>query len=223
MSNYSLQFILAFWNEFTQILGIKLKLSTVYHPQTDGQTEIINQYLDQRFRPFINYFQNNQAELLPLIDYAQATLPYNSIGFAPIQLEMGYLPYISFNWERTKGPQTVREKLSYKEAQHYAKRLKEAQKVAHTNLEKAQKLIEQQANKYRRKPNFTIGDKVQVTTKNQKIERPSYKLNYQIAGLYKVLKKRGNLYKVKLPDLSKVHLKFSLNKLWKAINDLLPG
>ncbi len=40
------QFISAFWDEFTRILGIKLKLSTAYHPQTDGQTEIVNQYLD---------------------------------------------------------------------------------------------------------------------------------------------------------------------------------
>jgi len=39
---------------------------------------------------------------------------------------MGYLPYISFDWERLEGPQTVREKLSYKEVRHYAKRLEEA-------------------------------------------------------------------------------------------------
>jgi len=38
---------------------------------------------------------------------------------------MGYLPYISFNWERPEGPQTVREKLSYKEVQQYARRLEE--------------------------------------------------------------------------------------------------
>jgi transposase InsO family protein len=40
------QFISAFWNEFTKILGIKLKLSIAYHPQTDGQTEVVNQYID---------------------------------------------------------------------------------------------------------------------------------------------------------------------------------
>jgi len=51
------------------------------------------------------------------MDYAQATLPYNSIGFTPIQLEIGYLPHTSFNWNKPEGPQTVREKLSYKEAQ----------------------------------------------------------------------------------------------------------
>jgi len=91
---------------------------------------------------------------------------------------MGYLPYISFDWERTEGPRTVREKLSYKEAQHYAKRLEEAWKVAYINLEKAQKLIKQQANKHRRKPDFTVGDKVWVITKNWKTERPSHKLDY---------------------------------------------
>jgi hypothetical protein len=46
ISNYSPQFISAFWNEFTQILGIRLKLSIAYHPQTDSQIKIINQYLD---------------------------------------------------------------------------------------------------------------------------------------------------------------------------------
>jgi transposase InsO family protein len=91
------QFISAFWKEFTCILGIKLKLSTACHPQTDGQTEIVNQYLDQRLRPFVNYFQDNWAELLPIMDYANATLPHSSTRFAPIELEMGYRPRTSFD------------------------------------------------------------------------------------------------------------------------------
>jgi len=63
---------------------------------------------------------------------------------------------------------------------------------------------------------------VWVTTKNWKTERPSRKLNYQMAGPYKVLKKIGNLYKVKLPDSIKVYLIFLLDKLRKAVNNLLP-
>jgi len=43
-----------------------------------------------------------------------------------------------------------------------------------------------------------------------------------MAGPYKVLKKIGNLYKVKLPDLIKVYPVFSPDKLQKAINNLLP-
>ena len=94
--------------------------------------------------------------------------------------------------------------------------------VACTNLEKAQKLIEQQVNKHRWEPNFTVGDIVWVMTRNQKTEWPSCKLDYQMAGPYKVLEKIGNLYKVKLPDSIKVHPIFSPDKLWKAANDPLP-
>jgi len=43
-----------------------------------------------------------------------------------------------------------------------------------------------------------------------------------MVGPYKVLKKIGNLYKIKLPDLIRVHPIFLLDKLRKAINDLLP-
>ena len=58
--------------------------------------------------------------------------------------------------------------------------------------------------------------------KNWKTERPSRKLDYQVAGLYKVLKKIGNLYRVKLLNLIKVYSVFLSDKLQKAANDLLP-
>ena len=61
-----------------------------------------------------------------MMDYAYATLLHDSTRFAPIQLEMGYLPCTSFDWNRLIGPQTVQEKLSHKEAQQYVKRLEEA-------------------------------------------------------------------------------------------------
>jgi hypothetical protein len=64
---------------------------------------------------------------------------------------------------------------------------------------------------------------VWVITKNWKTERPSRKLDYQIAGLYKIISKIGNLYKVKLLDSVKVYPVFSLDKLWKAAIDPLLG
>ena len=83
--------------------------------------------------------------------------------------------------------------------------------------------MEQQVNKHRRELDFTVGNIVQVIIKNQKTERPSYKLNYKIVGPYKIVNKVGNSYKVQLPDLIKVYPIFLLDKLQKAINDLLPG
>ena len=64
ISNYRSQFILDFQDKFYFILRIKIRLSTIFHFQTNGQTKIINQYLNQRLRPFVNYYQDNQLELL---------------------------------------------------------------------------------------------------------------------------------------------------------------
>jgi hypothetical protein len=57
------------------------------------------------------------------MDYAQLTLPYNSIGMSPFELLYGYTPWMSFNWDRPTEPATARERLSYKEAQAFAKRM----------------------------------------------------------------------------------------------------
>ena len=83
-----------------------------------------------------------------MMDYATATLPNDSTGFAPIQLEMGYLPRTSFDWDRPTEPLTVREKLSREEAQQYVKRLESAWKVAQENVMRAQQSMEKQANKH---------------------------------------------------------------------------
>jgi hypothetical protein len=63
-----------FWSEVCQYLGVKLKLSTTYHPQTNGQTEIANQYLSQKLRVFVSHAQDDWSDWLPIIDYAATTL-----------------------------------------------------------------------------------------------------------------------------------------------------
>ena len=54
-----------FWNEFSLALGIKLKFSSAYHPETDGQTERVNKVLKQYLRCFIDFEQDNWVSLLP--------------------------------------------------------------------------------------------------------------------------------------------------------------
>jgi len=59
LSNRGPQFALKFMEEFTKVLGTKRQLSTAYHPQTDGQTERINQEIGMFLRHYVNYQQDN--------------------------------------------------------------------------------------------------------------------------------------------------------------------
>jgi hypothetical protein len=83
VSDRGSQFISDFWDEFCSLIRTKLKLSTAAHPETDGQTEIVNQYMSQRIRPFVNYFQDDWSEWLPMVDFAASCLPHESTGVSP--------------------------------------------------------------------------------------------------------------------------------------------
>lgn len=218
------QFISAFMDELCKLTGVKQKLSTAYHPQTDGNTEILNQYIDQRLRPFINHFQDNWADLLPAMDFAQAILPHESTGLSPYELELGHKPRLHFDWEnRTRNSATPREQLTREEAQQFAKRAHEAVEFARQNLKKAQERQSQQANKHRREPDFNVGDHVYVTRKGWATDRPSTKLDYQLAGPFKILEMKGHSYVVDIPEHMRMDNVFSADRLRRAATNPLPG
>jgi len=58
-----------FTKELYKLLGIRLSSSTVWHLQTDGQTERVNQELDQFLRLFVNERQDDWYDLLPIMEF----------------------------------------------------------------------------------------------------------------------------------------------------------
>jgi hypothetical protein len=93
------QFVSDFWDEFCRCIGTRLKLFTVNHLQTDGQTEIVNQYFDQCLRPYVNYYQNDWDEWIAIIDYQQSALWHKTTGQSPFFTEKGCEPRTSLDWE----------------------------------------------------------------------------------------------------------------------------
>ena len=72
-----------FWQSLMDLMGVQHKLSTAYHPQTDGQTERLNQMLEQYLRNYVNYQQDNWVELLPVAQLAYNTAKNATTGCTP--------------------------------------------------------------------------------------------------------------------------------------------
>ncbi len=64
------QFVFKFMKELYRLLDIMQNASTAFHPQTDRQTERVNQELEKYLRIFINYRQNDWTNWLPLAEFA---------------------------------------------------------------------------------------------------------------------------------------------------------
>jgi transposase InsO family protein len=218
------QFISAFWEEFCRLLGTRLKLSTAYHPQTDGQTENANQWIDQRLRPFVNTFQDNWSSLIHAVDYAAAVLPHDSTGLSPFMVELGYQPRMDIDWDRPQDTIPVSEHIrkARRDAQAHIKRIHKVWEWCRTSMAKAQERQAIQANKHRRPVDFAEKDKVWVSTRNWTSERPSRKLGYQNEGPYEITEQVGHSYRLKLPD-SHQHDVFAPDLLRKDPGNPLPG
>jgi hypothetical protein len=216
------QFISQFWKEVTRILGAQLTLSTAYHPQTDGQTEIYNQYLEQRLRPFVNHYQNNWSELLPMMDYAQLTLPHDSLGgLSPFEVRNGWTPRTSWDWNT---PLTEpRHKLSVEAAKAVMTRMYDAWLTARKQMQAAQAKQKASADKRRRAVNFKKDDYVYLDVRHLPTQRPSRKLDNPLQGPFRVLEQVNHSFRLELPSTMKIHDIFSPDKLRLAARDPLTG
>jgi len=217
------QFVSQFWEEFTRILGIKLKLSTAHHAQTNGQTEVTNQYLAMRLRPYVNHYQDDWDEWLPMMDHAAAAVDSASTGASPFLIANGYEPRTSFDWEPLPARLPREERENRQAARERVEKLEEIWNFAQTSMRRAQEAMAMQANRHRRPENFEVGDKVFLALRDYEVGRPSRKLGEQNEGPFEIVEKVGNSYRLALPDSMKIHPIFSPDKLRLAANDPLPG
>ena len=78
--------------ELNDVLGIKTKLSTAYHPQTDGQTERINQEVEQYLRLFISHCQNDWPEWIAGAEFTYNNKVHTSTRVSPFFANYGLNP-----------------------------------------------------------------------------------------------------------------------------------
>jgi hypothetical protein len=85
-----------FMCELYRLLGITLSASTAYHPQTDGQTERVNQELEQYIWIFVSEWQNDWDTLLPLGEFAYNNHVHSATQHSPFFVDTGRHPRMGF-------------------------------------------------------------------------------------------------------------------------------
>ena len=90
------QFRSNFWQALLKKLNIDSKLSTAYHPQTDGQTERVNQSLEQYLRCFVCYAQNDWASYLAFAEFALNNSESSSTKQSPFFANYGFHPRMDY-------------------------------------------------------------------------------------------------------------------------------
>src|SRR3569623_142014 len=86
------RFTSAFWKGVTELLGTKLAMSSSFHPQTDGQSERVNQTLETYLRHFVSAELNDWDLLLSRAEFAHNAAYHESIRRSPLELATGFAP-----------------------------------------------------------------------------------------------------------------------------------
>jgi len=86
--------MLKWWHELHRIMGMKLLMSTSFHPQMDGAMERANRSIGQMFWALIKPDQKNWVEKSPLIEFAINSSIGNTMGLALFEINYGYMPTV---------------------------------------------------------------------------------------------------------------------------------
>ena len=207
------QFVSQFWKHFFKLLGTKINLSSGFHPQTNGQTERLNQVVEQYLRCFLNHQQDNWVDLLPFAEFTYNNTIQTSTKMSPFKANYGFNP--DFNPHLSSTPQVPA-------ADNIVAEMKFIVAFLKMELEAAQLHYSHQANKNRNPaPVFKINDLVWLKRRSGKSSRPSHKLDYRRVGPYRITEQiNDSAYRLQLPPAAgRTHNVFHVSELDTYISD----
>ena len=202
------RFTSAFWQSLFKSLGTELRLSSAYHPQTDGQSEVTIRTLENFLRPYAERNPSKWVEYLPLLEFAANNAVNASTGYSPAYLMYGRNPTV---------PQFGVGEGEVEIADQTVARMKDDLDSAKEYFTRAQKRMCKSANARRKEVHFAQGDQVMVDSRYLPISsltQPTKKIRRRYVGPLEIEKVINPVaYRLKLPDHWKVHPTFHVSKL----------
>lgn len=203
------------WQELFKLVGTELRMSTAYHPKTDGQIERVNQCLETYLRCFVHACPIKWHQWLSLAEFWYNTSYHSTLGNTPFVILYGHEP-------RQLGIDAL-ESCQIPDLQQWLANRSLMQQFLQQHLIRAQKKMKDQADKKRNDREFGIGDsvflKIQPYIQTSLAPRSSNKLSFRYFGPYTVVDRIGSAaYKLHLPMGCTIHPVFHVSLLKKAVH-----
>ena len=182
-----------FWRKLHKLLGTELRMSSAFHPQTDGAMERANCTITQMIRQCVKPDQKDWVTKLPAIEFAMNSAWVNTTGFSPFQL----------NYGRNLSPMIWKGQDEFPGVRKFAEQMKLAVMNAHDEIIAAQVVNTVQANRKRVTAHHQLGDLVYLSTKNISLPKGcACKLALKYLGPFKITRvlKEGATYQLGLSD-----------------------
>jgi len=198
------------WRELFRLAGVELRMSSAYHPQSDGQTERVNQCMETFLRCFANAAPNKWFDFLHLAEYWYNTTWHSSLQQSPFQVLYGQSPrQLGIDSSAACSVTSLAEWMQQKAAM---------QSLIQQHLARARNRMKLQADKKRTERSFPLGAwvyvKLQPYVQTSLAPRANQKLAYRFFGPYKIEEKIGSVaYKLQLPPESTIHPVFHVSQL----------
>lgn len=202
------------WQDIFTAMGIELRYSSAYHPQSDGQTERVNQCIENYLRCMISTEPKKWALHLSMAEYWYNTSFHSSLKKTPFQAMYGYPPPdLHIPHLGASSTSEVAEFVTDRNAMW--QQLK-------SNLANAQARMKKYADQKRVERTLSVGDMVYLKMQPYRLNafgiRSHIKLQSKFYGPFRVMARVGNVaYKLLLPASTSIHPVFHVSQLKKHL------